>query len=414
MTPQGLSAFFRNEQGGSSEQFVTDLLRAIRVHLQMEVAFISQFALGHRFFRHVDHADGLNLLKIGDSDPLDQTYCQRIVDGRLPELMRDANEIPEARALPVTHALPVGAHMSVPIRFPNGQVYGTFCCFSRKADPTLIERDLHVMRAFADLAASRLIAEIAATEQERQKRDRIVNVLTKEDFTIVYQPIFSLGRKGYIGVESLTRFSAAPQRSPDQWFREAAEVGLGDLLELAAVHKALQALEVLPPPVYIAINVSPATILSERFAAVLRDVPLSRIVLEITEHSEIHEYPAIRGVLEPLRAAGLRLAIDDAGAGYASLRHILNLQPDIVKLDCSLVHGVHGDSAKRALIQGMVLFSQGTEMTLLAEGVETTSELATLDSLGVSCAQGYLFSRPAALDGLSHLFQKPSRAVGAA
>ncbi|MDX6234753.1 MAG: hypothetical protein QOH68_3871, partial [Nocardioidaceae bacterium] len=131
------------------------LVRAAREHLGMDVSFISEFTGGDRVFRVVDSA-GRSPVAVGGSDPLEATYCQRVVDGRLPELIHDPMALPAAVELPVTAALPVGAHMSVPLRLSDGRVYGTFCCFRYDPDETLTERDLAVLRVFADVASSYL------------------------------------------------------------------------------------------------------------------------------------------------------------------------------------------------------------------------------------------------------------------
>lgn len=133
--------------------FLDNALAAVRTHLGMDVAFISQFTAGQRVFRHVDSETGQAPIAVGEGGPLEESYCQRVVDGRLPELMPDAFDEPEALALPATRSLPVRAHLSVPIRLANGEVYGTFCCFSPHPDASLNERDIALLRIFADLTA---------------------------------------------------------------------------------------------------------------------------------------------------------------------------------------------------------------------------------------------------------------------
>lgn len=136
--------------------FLNEVLAVVRTHLQMDVAFISQFAQGRRVFEAVDASPGSAPIAVGGSDPLEDSYCQRIVDGRLPKLIQDAFAIPAAMALPVTSALPVRAHISVPIRLEGGDIYGTFCCFSTKPDHSLNERDLSFMQAFANVVAKHI------------------------------------------------------------------------------------------------------------------------------------------------------------------------------------------------------------------------------------------------------------------
>jgi EAL domain-containing protein (putative c-di-GMP-specific phosphodiesterase class I) len=137
--------------------------------------------------------------------------------------------------------------------------------------------------------------------------------------------------------------------------------------------------------------------------AVLCDGDLSRVVLEITEHTTVEDYAKLHEVLRPLRERGMRLSIDDAGAGYSSFRHILRLRPDFIKLDISLTRDIDSDRGRRALAAALIGFARETGAELIAEGVETESELATLRKLGVHKAQGYLLGRPAPFETAQRL-----------
>jgi EAL domain-containing protein (putative c-di-GMP-specific phosphodiesterase class I) len=390
-----------NLDAGSVGQILPRLLRAVRSHLEMDVAFVSEFTNGQRVFRYVDSLKQSQPVKVGGAEPLEASYCQRVVDGRLPELIQDAATIPAALELPVTKALPVGAHVSVPIRLKDGRIYGTFCCFSFKPDHSLNQRDLQMMRVFADLSADAIDRDLEAGADRAEKVKRIQSVLDREEFSMVYQPIIHVEQNKVVGYESLTRFTLTPARSPDVWFNEAASVGMGAQLEIKAVKLALVALDSLPQEVYLSFNVSPEVVISGEVGRVLEGMPLDRIVLEITEHATIVEYEELTKALAPLRTQGLRLAVDDAGAGYASFRHILRLQPDIIKLDMSLTRDIDTDSARRALASALIRFAQETGSKIVAEGVETATELSVLRSLGVNKAQGYLLGRPAPLAELS-------------
>lgn len=374
------------------------LLKTIRKHLGMDVAFLSKFMHGRRVFRCVDSSCGNHPVKAGGSDLLEESYCQRIVDGRLPQLMVDASLNPVALELPVTTTLPVGAHISVPIKFSDGRIYGTFCCFSHEANHTLTERDLGVMYVFADLAARHIEQDVIADEKHSLIRQKIISVLREDSLTVVYQPIYNLTHNKIVGFESLSRFITTPICSPDVWFKEAFKVGLGVELEMKAVFTALRDLQQLPPEVYLSVNVSPETILSGAVAMAFRGMPLDRLVLEVTEHALIDRYEDIAMTLLPLRKAGLRVAVDDAGAGYASFRHILNLAPDTIKLDISLTRDIDSDESRRALTAALIGFAKETKRNIVAEGVETTTELRTLRQLGISDAQGYFLGRPMPLN----------------
>jgi len=374
-----------------------NMLEAIRKHLDMDVAFVSEFNEGRRFFRHINSGAAAAPMQVNDSDLLEESYCQRVVDGRLPELIRDASKIPAAQELPVTAALPVGAHMSVPIVLSDGEIYGTFCGFSYAPDLTLQERDLALLRTFSEFAARRIDQEYEHEKSKKVIERRINAVLSGDSLSIVYQPIYRLHDHKIVGFESLARFHTDPIRSPDIWFNEAASVGLGLALEVKAIQQAIQNIEHFPSDVYIAVNVSPKTIIDADFDKIFEDWPVERILLEITEHAVIDHYQDIRDKLRALRNRGLRIAVDDAGAGYSSFRHILNLAPEVIKVDRSITRDIDADSSRHAMACAFSAFANDTGSTIIAEGVETDEELSTLRRIGVNKAQGYLLGRPAAL-----------------
>lgn len=395
----------------SVEDSVQDILHAIRSHLKMEVAFLSEFAYGKRFFRYVDASCPDHPVKVGGSDPLEESYCQRVVDGRLPELMTDAALYPAAAELPVKAALPVGAHLSVPVKLSDGRIYGTFCCFSHAPDQTLTERDLDVMRLFAHLAAKQIEQHVFVCEQRLEIEQRIKSILGQDSLFAVYQPIYHLSQNSIAGFEALSRFAVKPERSPDIWFNEAGKVGLGVALETKAIRVALQGLRQLPDEVYLSINISPEAILNGAIGNAFKDMPLNRLVLEVTEHALIDSYEEIAAAILPLRNGGIRIAVDDAGAGYASFRHILNLAPDIIKLDMSLTRNIENDRSRRALAAALIRFAEETGSKIVAEGVETASELRMLRQLGDVKAQGYLLGRPMSIEEASQLCKRGAPAV---
>jgi EAL domain-containing protein (putative c-di-GMP-specific phosphodiesterase class I) len=383
---------------------VDKILRSVRTHLGMDVAFVAEFRSHDRVFRHVD-SRGPAPVQRGDAIPLERGFCQRVVDGRLPQLIVDAANLPEAAGLPETHAVPIGSHLSVPIRLSDGRVYGTFCCFSFRPDLSLTKRDLQMMKAFADVLADQIDRDTRQARERARHIARITEVMQQGEPAIVYQPIYNLETRHMAGVEGLSRFNAAPQRTPDVWFAEAAAVGLGPELESCAAKTVLAGLKSLPRDVYVAVNGSPEFVLSGAFALLLQDVDISRVVLEITEHASISDYAPLLSTLAPLRALGLRIAVDDAGAGYASMRHILSIEPNVLKLDMSLTHGIEQDLKRRALASALIAFARETHVSIVAEGVETAAELQTLRELGVTHGQGYYLARPMPLADLSRSMQ---------
>lgn len=384
---------------------VDRVLNAVRTHLGMDVAFVSEFDGRDRIFRHVVGDSERMPLKPGDSSPLEEGYCQHVVEGRIPQLIPDTGAVPALASIPETSAFPIGAHMSVPIRLQDGRLYGTFCCFSFHPNLSLDQRDLHMMRAFAELLAYQIDGDLDTVRQHDEKVERITSVLEMGHPSIVYQPIYRLSDRRIVGVECLSRFDLQPRRAPDVWFAEAHEIGLGIRLELNAMLTALDALRGMEGDFYVSLNVSPATLISGEIMGYLDAIPAGRIVLEITEHSHVADYAALRERLQPIRALGVRTAVDDAGAGYASMRHVLATQPDIIKLDMSLTRGIDTDSPRRALAAALIEFARQTGSQVIAEGVETAQELAALRALGVNDAQGYHLSRPLPLDGLHGLLR---------
>lgn len=376
----------------ATDSLVKRSLESVRAHLGMDVAYLSEFVGDETIFREID-APGLeHLASVGDAMPLEEVYCRHILAGRLPELIQDTSAIPLCMSLPITQALPIGAHVSVPIRRPDGEVYGMFCCLSAAPRPTLNERDLHIVRAFAGLVAEEIERDSVRTCGHAAKRAAIHAAIAPGGLSVVLQPICELLDGQPVGYEALSRFAAG--RSPDRWFADAAEVGLGLELECVAIRAATAMLPLLPDALSLSINASPETVMSGALDALLDVDTPHRLVLELTEHATFDDYDTLCARIASLRARGIRLAIDDAGAGFSGLQHILKLRPDLIKLDLTLIRDIDTDPAKRALASAMQSFARQTGATLIAEGVETPGERSTLISLGLRRGQGYLLGRP--------------------
>jgi EAL domain-containing protein (putative c-di-GMP-specific phosphodiesterase class I) len=373
----------------------------VRLHLDMDVAFVSEFVGRKRYFRNVD-ARTRSPIHIGDSMPLSEGYCQRVVDGSLPELIPNTAFVALATSLPETFSVPIGAHLSVPIRLKSGRVYGTFCCFNFASDESLNERDLSVMRAFADIAAHQIDHELEESAIRNEKSRRILSAIDSEQPGVVYQPIVSLADLSVVGIECLSRFDLDPYRGPDHWFAEAADIGHGTVLELQAIRNVLRGLQdvELGGDMQIWLNLSARTLIDGGVIDHLRTLDLGRIVLELTEHEHVADYAVLNRALAPLRDRGVRVAIDDAGAGYSSMSHILNMSPDFIKLDLSLTRHIDIDRKRRALAAALIEFARQTDATIVAEGVESVAELNELRRLGVQLAQGYFLSEPVGIDAL--------------
>ena len=194
-------------------------------------------------------------------------------------------------------------------------------------------------------------------------------------------------------MECLARFPDLTKRGPQAWFDDAEKAGLGNQLEMTAVRCALETVGSVPDGIYAAINASPATILSGELRHVLEESGARDLVIEITEHQEVEDFEALAREIAAIRPFA-RIAIDDVGTGYAGLRHLIELQPDILKMDMVLTRKCDKDPARRAIAAAMVQFARDIGAKLIAEGIETEEERAVMQDLGVDYGQGYLFARP--------------------
>jgi EAL domain-containing protein (putative c-di-GMP-specific phosphodiesterase class I)/AmiR/NasT family two-component response regulator len=257
-------------------------------------------------------------------------------------------------------------------------------------------------RAVTDGVVGELSAHLARDEhRDRRLRgiaERVEATLAGGLLSMVFQPICDLRERRAVGFEALARFELEPVRGPDVWFAEAAEVGLLLELEMAAARDALIGLSALASDVFLSVNVSPSTLCEPALLDLVRHSGAGpRLVIEATEHAPIDDYDTVSRALSALRAEGVRVAVDDAGAGFASLRHIVRLAPEFIKIDGELTRQVDADRSQRALTKALIAFAGETAATIVAEGLETEDQVAALRELGVTLGQGYRLGRPSAL-----------------
>ncbi|HZT65957.1 MAG TPA: EAL domain-containing protein [Acidimicrobiales bacterium] len=256
-------------------------------------------------------------------------------------------------------------------------------------------------RAFRTARQGRLTDEQVRQLQESRRRlqvERVKRILdASERLEMAFQPVIDLRTGRMSHLEALARFRTDPYRPPDQWFEEAAGLGMGADLELLALRRALERIGEVSDHIGVAVNLSPSVVADPRAVELISHHDPARVVIEITEHAVVDEYEALREHLGSLRDIGARLAVDDVGAGYANLRHVVRLSPDVIKLDRVLVSGLDAESPLQGLISGLADYARHTGAALVAEGIETAAELATLRILGVTHGQGYFLARPANL-----------------
>ncbi|NJD27185.1 MAG: EAL domain-containing protein [Chloroflexi bacterium] len=236
--------------------------------------------------------------------------------------------------------------------------------------------------------------------EERRAAELVGRILdAPELLRPVFQPIVSIDTDRLAGYEALARFGAVPLQTTEAWFGLADTAGLRVQLEALAIHRALRTAGKGPPPAgtFLSLNVSPLFLDDRRLEAALGHPVIApeRLVLELTEREQVADYAALRQALSPYRARGFRVAVDDAGAGYASLRHITELGPEFIKLDARLISGLNGDRARQALVKAMASFAIETGAQLIAEGVESQDDLKLLRGATRSLlVQGYAVGRP--------------------
>lgn len=242
-------------------------------------------------------------------------------------------------------------------------------------------------------ADDRRARQLAATQLAINVR---TVVAAGEQLVVHLQPIVALDKplRTPTGYEALARFETVPYEPPTVWFERASHAGLQEELELSCVRAALAYLPALPASSYLAVNVSPGTLVSTAFARIVDNVPAERLVVEVTEHEIVREYDMLADAIGGLRQRGVRLAVDDAGAGFASFRHVLELSPEVIKLDTHLIRGIHADHNREALVRSLVSFAADVGATLVAEGIEAQDDLLTLRRARVPLGQGYLFAHP--------------------
>jgi EAL domain-containing protein (putative c-di-GMP-specific phosphodiesterase class I) len=253
-----------------------------------------------------------------------------------------------------------------------------------------------VIAEFGPAASALLGVDLHADRLVAQLRSRLGEIVRNHEFDPVFQPIVDVATGQILGYEALTRF--ADGEPPGTRFSAAWSVGSGADLEFATLDRAIQVGRDLPTGRWLNVNISPKLLGQPAKLRAILDQANRALVLEITEHEVITDYRAVRKALQQL--SPIRIAVDDAGAGIANFAHIVDLQPDIVKLDCGLVRGVDTDLARQAMIVALCHFARTTGCQLIAEGVETRGEAETVKSLGVALGQGYWYGRPMAVEAI--------------
>jgi EAL domain-containing protein (putative c-di-GMP-specific phosphodiesterase class I) len=368
---------------------VDRILQVARQFLEMDVAFISEFVDGQQLYRAAAGDIASFGAELDTGPPLTESHCWRMVQGEIPNAVPDVAADPVLGTMGITAAAGVGAYVGVPLRLADGTLYGTLCAVSHEAQP-VDARDAKVLTMLADL----VVGDVEARRDRAAAHVRIRDLVDEGQVSVALQPIVDINTGRTLGVEALSRFPSE-FGDPSRVFAAAHAVGLGQELEQLAAANAYALMPLLGRDQYLALNLSPDVALLLAYRGLnVPGIPLHQLVLEVTEHAAVENYAPLLHELAPLRERGLRVAVDDAGAGYASLNHIVELAPDIIKIDRCLVDGLSHDAGRRSVVSAFVTLAVDLGATVVAEGVEEMSDLDAVRDLGVGAAQGYLLARP--------------------
>jgi EAL domain-containing protein (putative c-di-GMP-specific phosphodiesterase class I) len=240
--------------------------------------------------------------------------------------------------------------------------------------------------------------ELAGADRARREElaGRIRRLIAGEGLEVALQPIVDLASGEIVGAEALARFTDIDGRTipTEDCFLDAHALDLGTELELAAVRLALASHDRLPEGLYLALNTSPTLLAGDELIGMLAAHDRRPLVVELTEHHAVEDYFALGRALDELRAHDIRVAIDDVGSGFSSFRHVTRVNPEILKLDRSLVCGIDDDPVRQSLAAAIVAFAADVGAVVVSEGIESESELACLRELAVGLGQGFFLGRP--------------------
>ncbi|XVV15512.1 EAL domain-containing protein [Actinoplanes sp. CA-131856] len=369
---------------------VAELLRTARRSLGLDFAFLSRLD-GITQHLEVVESDQPEVFHDGIMFAQPTSFCQAILDRRLPTVIPDAAKFAEAMTLPAAHVPGIRNFVSVPVVLSDGSLYGTFCAGGFTADDRLSDRDGALMAVLAQAAAVVIEPDVHKRRRAVELERRYRPLIDAGGPVVLVQPIVDLATGRRVGAEALSRFPRQWNQPPDECFADAELIGERDRLEILALRSAAAHLTRVSG--YVAMNISPGTLMTREGREALSAMPLSRVVLELSEHDPVEDYDALHAVLAPLRARGMRLSIDDVGSGYSSLRHIVATRPDVIKLDRSIVTGLHRDTVLPVVVRSLVDLGTAVGAVVVAEGVETADDATTLAGLGVHLGQGWHFDR---------------------
>lgn len=234
-------------------------------------------------------------------------------------------------------------------------------------------------------------------------QSELVKILASELITSVYQPIVNLKDGTILGYEALSR---GPENSllhmPENLFPASHRYEQAEKLDYLCRKQAILAASCLQENQFLFLNADPAILANERqymdeLSSFLAESSLRKeqIVLEITEKRKIDNYFQFDHLLQFFKKSGLSIAIDDVGSGYSGLTLLTKISPHFLKIDYEIIHQIHKDPVKQAIVKSLVMLGAAKGLQIIAEGIEEKAELDTLTELDVAYGQGYYLSYPA-------------------
>ena len=383
----------------STPDAIGRLLALARTQLGMEVAIVSEFTEHEQVLRHHEGDPEDFGFEIGARTRLTDTYCWRVVNGHLPQVIPDAKSDVRLRNLEVTWEADIGSYIGVPIKLSNGLIYGSVFCLSHSANPSLRERDAELMTTLSALIGQDIEAEMTARVERVERIERIRGVLERGGLGVVFRPVFDLRSLVIVGYETVTRFEEGG--SPERWLAEATEIGLGPDLERAAKQVALAHLDDLPPKAYLWVSLPRTAMGTSTVLDMLAAVPGDRIIVALALE-ELDAEDRVEEAVHDLRARGLRLAIDHMSSRATALAHVFSLQPDVIRLDGGAVSEIDADRSQRDAVSFLVQFGSELGAVIVADGIETRRTVRVLRDLGIPYGQGYALAPPLNPEDLRH------------
>lgn len=357
---------------------------------------------------------GYLLAHVGERLELEGSLCGRALASGTALLSGDTELDPRVNR-DATRSFAVRSSVCVPLSQGDDPL-GVLCVSSSRPH-AFDDRDIALLDSMAGLLAAVIATACdfgpkpASAAELAEPCGDIVRIVSERDYNVVLQPIFALRGGELFGAEALVRFPTLPAGGPEACLARAHEAGLGVELELAIIETALSSLPRLREHALLTLNAGPHAIACTRLREILHVADSNRLVVELTEQVAVADYPQLRAALQHLRDAGVRLAVDDAGSGFASLIHILKLAPDIIKLDRELTANVHIDPMRRSLASSLRRFAHESGAVVVAEGIETAAELKVLSALDIDHGQGFHLARPVALDAFDDAVEAGSMRI---